>query len=66
MPHVVEELSWVRFKVSDDEIGRDDLAAWACVRVDRLGEGYRFVHLLDCEGQVTEGAVLVRIDKKLG
>lgn len=66
VPHVVEELSWVRFTVRDDEIGRDDLAAWACVRLDRLGEGYRFVHLLDCEGTVTEGAVLVRIDKKLG
>ncbi|CAM1505453.1 Fc.00g110900.m01.CDS01 [Cosmosporella sp. VM-42] len=63
--HIVDELSWVRFTVRDDEIGRDDLAAWACVRLDRLGQGYRFVHLLDCEGRLTEGAVFVKIDKKL-
>jgi hypothetical protein len=55
----------VRFTVRDDEIGRDDLAAWACVRLDRLGEGYRFVHLLDSEGRLTEGVVLVKVEKKL-
>ncbi|MCW5954744.1 MAG: hypothetical protein KIT69_21020, partial [Propionibacteriaceae bacterium] len=66
VPHIVDELSWVRFTVRDDEIGRDDLAAWACVRLDRLGCGYRFVHLLDCEGRTTEGVVLVKVDKKLG
>ncbi|WAO88600.1 Phosphoinositide phospholipase C [Fusarium falciforme] len=65
VPHVVDELSWVRFTIRDDEIGKDDLAAWACVRLDRLGQGYRFVHLMDCEGRVTEGVVLVKIDKKL-
>ncbi|KAK4242612.1 hypothetical protein C8A03DRAFT_40107 [Achaetomium macrosporum] len=41
VPGVVPELSFVRFMVLDDELGRDDLAAWACVRVDRLREGYR-------------------------
>ncbi|KAF4447213.1 hypothetical protein FALBO_16978 [Fusarium albosuccineum] len=65
VPHVVDELSWVRFTVRDDEIGKDDLAAWACVRLDRLGQGYRFVHLLDCEGRLTDGAIFVKIDKKL-
>lgn len=61
----MDELSWVRFTIRDDEVGKDDLAAWACVRLDRLGQGYRFVHLMDCEGRVTEGVVLVKIDKKL-
>ncbi|TQV96716.1 1-phosphatidylinositol-4,5-bisphosphate phosphodiesterase delta 1 [Cordyceps javanica] len=44
---VVEELTFLRFKVCDDEIGNDDLAAWACVRLDRLASGYRFIHLWD-------------------
>lgn len=65
VPHVVDELSWVRFTVRDDEIGRDDLAAWACMRLDRLGNGYRFVHLMDCEGHITDGAIFIKVDKKL-
>jgi phosphatidylinositol phospholipase C delta len=65
IPHLVEELTFVRFTVRDDEIGRDDLAAWACVRLDRLGEGYRFIHLIDMFGKLTEGAVLVKVEKKL-
>ena len=62
---LVEELTFVRFTVRDDEIGKDDLAAWACIRLDRLGEGYRFVHLLDSEGRLTEGTVLVKVEKKI-
>ncbi|KAK3401223.1 putative phospholipase C [Sordaria brevicollis] len=65
IPGVVPELSFVRFLVLDDEIGRDSLAAWACVRLDRLREGYRFVHLLDAKGMESEGVVLVKITKKL-
>lgn len=62
---LVEELAFVRFTVRDDEIGRDDLAAWACVRLDRLGQGYRFIHLLDSSGAVTDGLVLVKVEKAL-
>ncbi|KAK4123732.1 PLC-like phosphodiesterase [Parathielavia appendiculata] len=62
---VVPQLSFVRFLVRDDEVGRDSLAAWACVRLDRLREGYRFVHLLDAEGVETEGVVLVKVGIKL-
>jgi len=65
VPGVVEELTFVRFIVRDDEVGRDELAAWACVRLDRLGLGYRFVHLLDAEGVETEGVVLIKVTKKL-
>ncbi|KAM0346486.1 hypothetical protein ACHAPU_005551 [Fusarium lateritium] len=65
IPHIVDELSWVRFTVRDDEIGRDDLAAWACMRVDRLGSGYRFVHLMDCEGLVTDGAIFIKVEKTM-
>ena len=62
---VVPELAFVRFLVKDDEIGRDDLAAWACVRLDRLRSGWRFVHLLNQEGSVSSGALLVFVEKRL-
>lgn len=62
---VVPELTFVRFTVRDDELGRDDLAGWACVRLDRVRSGYRFVHLLDCSGRLTKGVVLVKISKSL-
>ncbi|KAI1395288.1 PLC-like phosphodiesterase [Hypoxylon fuscum] len=65
VPAVVPELTFVRFLIKDDEIGRDDLAAWACIRLDRLRSGYRFVHLLDREGRESTGVLLVKIDKKL-
>jgi phosphatidylinositol phospholipase C, delta len=65
IPGVVEELTFVRFTIRDDEIVRDDLAAWACVRLDRLRQGYRFVHLLNCKGKLTDGVLLVKISKKL-
>lgn len=54
-----------RFKIQDDEFGKDDLAAWACVRLDRLKEGYRFVHLLDATGVTSAGLLLVNIQKSL-
>ncbi|KAB5517429.1 phosphatidylinositol-specific phospholipase C [Coniochaeta sp. 2T2.1] len=62
---VVPELAFVRFTVRDDDFGRDDLASWACVRLDRLREGVRFVHLLDAAGQETTGVLLVRVGKKV-
>jgi hypothetical protein len=55
----------LRIKVSDDEFGKDDLAAWACVRLDRLQQGYRFIHLLDAKGMESSGVLLVRITKSL-
>lgn len=54
-----------RFKIKDDEIGRDSLAAWACIRLDRLQEGFRFVHLHDCTGEHTGGVLLVRVTKSI-
>ena len=50
-----------RFKIQDDKIGQDDLAAWACIRLDRLRDGYRFVHLLDAAGFESKGVLLVHI-----
>ncbi|PKS11936.1 hypothetical protein jhhlp_001232 [Lomentospora prolificans] len=65
VPSVVPELTFVRFTVRDDEIGKDDLAAWACVRLDRVRSGYRFVHLMDCSGVLTKGVLLVKVSKVL-
>jgi phosphatidylinositol phospholipase C, delta len=48
-----------------DVIGRDDVAAWACIRLDRLGTGLRFVHLFDANGVQTNGILLVRITKSI-
>ncbi|GAB1198898.1 hypothetical protein APSETT444_008228 [Aspergillus pseudonomiae] len=62
---LVEELSFVRFKIKDDEFGRDSTAAWACIKLDRLQEGYRLIHLYDCSGAKTDGVLLVRIIKRV-
>ena len=56
-------LDYCRFKISDDEIWKDDLAAWACVRLDRLQTGYRFVHLMDALGNPSKGVLLVKVEK---
>ncbi|CAO2656548.1 Nn.00g053510.m01.CDS01 [Neocucurbitaria sp. VM-36] len=60
---VTEELTFVRFKVMDDERISDDLAAWACFRLDRLQPGLRMLHLYDSNGVITKGVLLVRIRK---
>ncbi|KAI1499948.1 PLC-like phosphodiesterase [Biscogniauxia marginata] len=65
VPGVVPELAFVRFLVKDDEIGRDDLAAWACIRLDRLRGGYRLVHLFDNGGNVSGGVILVQVQMRL-
>ena len=44
---------------------RDDLSAWACLRLDRVEKGIRFVHLFDTHGIQTEGVLLVKIRKSM-
>ncbi|KAI8966076.1 PLC-like phosphodiesterase [Daldinia sp. FL1419] len=66
---VIEQLSFVRFKVEDDaprlmSMNRDPFLGWACIRLDRLATGYRFIHLLDTNGNKTPGVILIRVDKK--
>jgi phosphatidylinositol phospholipase C, delta len=58
-------MCYCRFKIMDDEIGKDDMAAWACLRLDRLRTGYRFIHVLDFKGAQTGGVLLVHISKTL-
>lgn len=64
VPDVVEQLSFLRCKVEDDRMmARDELVAWTCIRLDRLKTGYRMLHLLDAEGEVSDGVLLVYIEK---
>jgi hypothetical protein len=53
-----------RFKIEDTvKYGSDTLAAWACIRLDRLQPGYRFVRLIDSKGVATAGILLAKIEK---
>ena len=54
-----------RFKIQDDKIGKDTLAGWSCIRLDRLRSGYRFVHLRDGAGMESKGMLLVGIQKNV-
>ncbi|KAK5050362.1 hypothetical protein LTR84_003643 [Exophiala bonariae] len=66
IPDVMDELSFIRLKIKDDRsIGKDNLLAWACIRLDRLKPGYRFIHLLDAAGLPSSGALLVRVTKQV-
>lgn len=62
---IVEALSFVKFKIHDEEIGTDDLAAWACIRLDRLQQGVRVVRLFDNRGSHSKGVLLVKVEKKI-
>jgi hypothetical protein len=54
-----------RLKVKNDEFGPDRLAAWSCIRLDRLQQGYRFIRLFNAKGENTDGFLLVKISKKI-
>jgi hypothetical protein len=51
-----------RFKLMHDKLVNDPLAAWACIRLDRLQRGYRFIHFFNEKGVQTKGVVLARFD----
>ncbi|KAI8721611.1 Phosphoinositide phospholipase C [Fusarium sp. LHS14.1] len=57
------QLTFVRFKVIDDQrsLLAPPLLGWACIRLDRLRQGYRLIELLDARGRVASGRLLVHI-----
>lgn len=58
--------AFCRIKVKGERrIGKDELAAWACIRLDRLQPGFRFIHLLDAHAVESRGLLLVKITKRL-
>jgi phosphatidylinositol phospholipase C delta len=52
-----------RLKVEDEGYANNKLAAWACIRLDRLQQGYRLIKLMDAKGIATDGLLLVKIEK---
>ncbi|KAK4192580.1 putative 1-phosphatidylinositol-4,5-bisphosphate phosphodiesterase [Podospora australis] len=63
--NVVEDLSFVRFKVEDSSSMRDNLVAWACIRLDRLQPGYRVIDLFHHTRRPSPGQLFVKIEKVL-
>lgn len=59
---VVPELAFLSFVVMNDVVGPDVMAAWSCIRLDRLRAGYRFVRLLDKDGMPSKGILLVKTE----
>ncbi|XP_044721559.1 phosphatidylinositol-specific phospholipase c, X domain-containing protein [Hirsutella rhossiliensis] len=66
---VAEELGFVRFQIHDESrtgIISSPPLAWACIRLDRLRQGYRFIRLLDMNGnRVPGGKLLVKVLKTM-
>ncbi|SPQ19604.1 a3b6c7d4-2dcf-4eb2-8a69-11b76417613d [Thermothielavioides terrestris] len=64
---VVEELSFVKFKVEDTSSNRrGGLVAWACIRLDRLQLGYRCVDLMHpATRQPCNAQLFVKVEKIL-
>ena len=50
--------------MDDRPMSKDNLVAWACIRLDRLQPGFRFIHLLDSSGVASAAALLVHITKR--
>jgi hypothetical protein len=59
---VVPELAFVSFVVMNDFVGPDVMSAWACVRLDKLRLGYRFVRLHDKDGMPSKGIILIKTE----
>lgn len=55
-----------RFKVEEEGAMSSTLLAWACIRLDRLHQGFRFIPLRDVKGNRVDGSkLLVKITKTL-
>ncbi|KND89911.1 hypothetical protein TOPH_05472 [Tolypocladium ophioglossoides CBS 100239] len=58
-----------RFRIEDESrtgIVSSPLLAWACIRLDRLRLGYRFVRLMDVRSNpVPGGKLLVKVSKTM-
>jgi len=61
---VVPELTFVRFKVMDDErAARDELVGWNCFRLDRLPIGKWKMDVLDEKAKATDGKIILNVEK---
>jgi phosphatidylinositol phospholipase C, delta len=62
---ITPELAFVMLKVFDDRPALDCMVAGACLRLDRLRTGYRFIRLMDKQGNATESVMLAKIEKRI-
>jgi len=62
LPALEPSLSFLRLKVMHDKFGPDETIAWACIRLDCLGKGIRFIHLSDPVGASISAVLLAQID----
>ncbi|KAK8044240.1 1-phosphatidylinositol-4-5-bisphosphate phosphodiesterase delta-1 [Apiospora rasikravindrae] len=62
---VTPELSFVTFRVWNDQPGLDPVLAGACLRLDRMKSGYRFIRLKNSQGMATDSILLVKIEKAM-
>ncbi len=56
-----------RFKI-EDETGsylHKAFTAWACIRLDRLQQGYRIIELMNAKGKRSDGRLFVKVEKQL-
>ncbi|OQO06247.1 hypothetical protein B0A48_08835 [Cryoendolithus antarcticus] len=57
---VVPELSFVRFKLMDeDRFQQDKMIAWGCYRLDRFRPGLQLLHLSDLSGRGCNARLLI-------
>lgn len=54
-----------RLHVDHCRRGWPERTAWACIRLDRLQEGYRLIKLKTDDGYSSDGVLLVKIQKTL-
>ncbi|KAL2140719.1 hypothetical protein VTI28DRAFT_3312 [Corynascus sepedonium] len=64
---VMEEISFVRFKVADSSSNfGGDVVAWACIRLDRLLQGYRCLDLFHpITRRPCDGKLFIKVNKVL-
>lgn len=57
---VVPELAFVSFKVMSG--WPEAMCSWACIRLDRLRLGYRFLRLFDSKGMPSKSVLLIKTE----
>ncbi|KAK8131308.1 PLC-like phosphodiesterase [Apiospora sp. TS-2023a] len=62
---VTPELSFVVFQIWNDQPGIDPVISGACLRLDRMKSGYRFIRLKNGQGIDTGSLMLVKIENRM-
>ena len=57
-----EYMTFLRFKIMNDVVGKDQKSGWACVRLGRLRQGWGILRIKDKHGNDTDGKLLVKVE----